>query len=140
MLRRAFLTTTATSAVVAGIAVLAAAPASAHECFVVNRSEKGNQGAAHSENWAYLTLDDVFYSAPEILGAPPLTAEQQAWAVAEAEARGIPASFAINTRHMLPVGDGAGLEGKGSDGAGIDHFFSAYSGTLEAIYAEALMR
>lgn len=140
MLRRAFLTTTATSAVVAGVAVLAAAPASAHECYVVNRSDQGSRGAANSGNWIYITLDDLFNEAPEILAMPPLNAEQHAWAVAEAQERGLPAGFSINAKHLLPVGSGTGQEGKGTDGAGIDHFFTANFDTLVDVYVEALER
>ncbi|WP_309066682.1 hypothetical protein [Microbacterium sp.] len=138
MIRRSLTTTAAAAVLSVGLVFAGSGAASAHECYVVKRSDQGSVGASHSGNWFNLTIADLLAEAPEILGAPPLNEEQTAWALAEAEAQGMPDSFAIFTRFTLPKGNTH--ERMINDAKGIDHFFAAYIDQLIAIYMEALTR
>ncbi len=111
--------------------------ASAHECFIANRSAQGNAGAAHSSNWSTLTLADLFSHAHLFLGTNrALTPAEVNRAVSAAAAQGIPTSFTIFERHMLPrsVEKMEEITSKSSDGKGVDHFFVAYGEDIIGIY------
>lgn len=138
MIRRSVTTAAAAAVLSVGLVFAGTSVASAHECYVVKRSDQGTVGASHSGNWFHLTLADLLAEAPEILGAPALTEEQTAWALAEAEAQGIPDSFAIFTKFTLPKGSSP--ERLITDAKGIDSFFAAYIDQLIAIYMEALTK
>ncbi|GAB3272757.1 hypothetical protein [Microbacterium lacusdiani] len=136
MIRKSLVTTTATAALALGLVFAGTGAASAHECYVVKRSDQGSVGAAHSGNWFYVQLSELFLSAPGEIGVPPLTDSQLAWALAEADARGVPDSFALFGRFTIPKGDVP--EYLLSDAKGIDRFFDAHIETVIAIYMEAL--
>ena len=105
----------------------------AHECYVVSRSAQGNAGATNSQRWFTLTLEQIF-SETENFGLPDLTAGQVAWAVAAAEAQGIPSSFTIRTDKVIGEGTPAfGSLGHSTDGKGVDHFFDTYGASLVGI-------
>lgn len=128
----------ATVVLTAGLVFAGTGVASAHECYVVHRSAQGTAGAAKSGNWHVLTVADLLAEAPDILGAPPLTPSQMSWALAEAEAQGIPDSFALFGRFTIPKGDIP--ERLITDGKGVDSFFAAYIDQLAGIYMAALTR
>jgi hypothetical protein len=109
----------------------------AHECIIQNRSAQGNAMAAeHSPKWGVLTLDDIFgFILPEVLSAPPLTPDQQAWAVQQAEDAGIPYSFVSRTDKT--IGDGSRNPNL-ADGKGLDHLADLYGDQLAGIYFAAL--
>ncbi|MEV7633093.1 hypothetical protein AB0N64_11860 [Microbacterium sp. NPDC089318] len=136
MIRRSIINTTAAAVLSAGLVLTGAGVASAHECYVVKRSAQGTASASNSGNWFTLTVADLLAEAPDILGAPPLTDEQTQWALAEAEAQGIPSSFAIFGRFTIPKGDIP--ERLITDGKGVDSFFAAQLDKLIAIYMTAL--
>ncbi|CAA9321784.1 MAG: hypothetical protein AVDCRST_MAG07-1291 [uncultured Frankineae bacterium] len=133
MIRKTVLTLALTAGMVAG----AGGAASAHECFVADRSAQGNAAATHSDNWHTLTLADLYSSAHLFLqtGRPLSPAEVDA-AVARAAEQGIPTSFTVFGRHMLPrsVEKMEELSSRTSDGKGVDHFFVAYGEDIIAIY------
>lgn len=138
MIRRSITMTAAAAALSAGLVLAGSGVASAHECYVVKRSEQGTVGASHSGNWFHLTLADLLAEAPDILGAPALSEAQTEWALAEAQAQGIPDSFALFGRFTIPKGDIP--ENLITDAKGIDSFFAAYIDQLIAIYMEALTK
>jgi hypothetical protein len=118
-----------------GLLVGSAGAASAHECFVANRSERGNLAASsHSENWYLLTLEELFASAHFFLPVEELSAEQLDEALAMAEAQGIPLSFTLFERFTIPRSvDELTASPKSGDGKGIDHFFQAYGDQIIGI-------
>jgi hypothetical protein len=137
MIRRSIITTAGAAALSFGLVFAGAGAASAHECYVVNRSAQGTAAAAHSGNWYVLTVADLLAEAPMIFQMPELTEDQTAWALAEADAQGIPDSFALFTRFTLPKGGPAKLV---TDSKGIDHFFAKYIDQLGEIYMTALTK
>jgi hypothetical protein len=122
----------AAAALTCGLVLAGGGVASAHECFIPNRSDQGNANATHSKNWATLNIDELFATAHEFLGGDPLTEEQVEQAVSMAADAGIPTSLTTFTRTTLPAGKG----GSPSDGKGIDHYFVTYEADLIAIFLE----
>jgi len=120
----------AAAALTCGLVLVGGGVASAHECFIPNRSDKGTANATKSNNWFTITLAEVFAEADEFLGEEPLTEAQIDQAVAMAVEAGIPATVAVFGRTTLPVGGG----GSSSDGKGIDHFFDSYVDDLIPIF------
>ena len=119
----------AAAALTCGLVLAGGGVASAHECFIPNRSDQGNANAQHSKNWVSLPLDALFAEAHLFFEGPALTDDQIDQAVAMAAAAGIP-NLTTFARTTLPVGKG----GSPSDGKGIDHYFETYVDDLGAIY------
>lgn len=138
MIRRSITTAAATATLSVGLVFAGAGAASAHECYVVNRSAQGTVGAAHSGNWYVLTVADLLAEAPGMLGVPALNETQTQWALAEAEAQGLPDSFALFTRFTLPKSTSTAK--LIDDSKGIDHFFAKYIDQLIGIYMTALTK
>ena len=124
MIRKTLVTLALTAGMVAGTAGIA----SAHECFVANRSEKGNAGADNSANWYTLHLSDLFAQGHQFLGGPALTDPQMAHALGVAAEAGVPSSFTLFEKFTIPrnLMSEEDLTGTSADGKGIDHFFYAY--------------
>ena len=145
MLRKSFITL----AMTVGLVASGSGVASAHECFVPKRSDKGNAGASHSANWYTLQVADLYAHAhvflsedPAAPDLPALSQEQIAEAVARTAAAGIPTSFTLFERFTIPRSTQE-LEAlrsvssaKAADGKGIDHFFVAYGQQIIGIYFE----
>jgi hypothetical protein len=138
MIRKTVLTAVAT----VGLLATSVGAASAHECFIANRSAQGNAGASHSSNWYTLQMADLFSEAHLFFGGEPLTAEQLAWALEQTQAQGIPLSVTMFERFTIPrsVDELEGLSTKSSDGKGVDHFFSTYGDALFQIFSAAQAR
>ena len=135
-----------TSASLLSLLILAvgASSAFAHECFNASRSEQGNTGAQHSENWFNLSLEFVFtVILPGDTGIT-LTDEQLAWALDQADAAGIPSGFVIRSDKTLGFnGKGEltpGFDRHGHDGRGIDHAVDAYGDQIFGIFFAASER
>ena len=99
----------------------------AHECIVVNRSDQGDlKAGTSSARWIALTLQDV-YEGTEDVGLPDLTPAQVTYAAELAASLGVPGQFTWRTDKTI-AGEAAGFEknGRGTDGAGIDHFFEIH--------------
>jgi hypothetical protein len=105
MLRR----TAATLALTTALVAAGAGAASAHECYITNRSDQGNAGASHSANWYTLQLEELYRSGHQFLGGDPLTDAQVSTALAT----------------------------KSADGKGVDHFFVAYGDAIAGIFFAA---
>ena len=75
----------------------AAAPAMAHDCFVVQRSAQGSAGAAHSANWFMIDVNAAL--------APCATAEQIADVDAALTDAGLPLVFDTRTDKLLKNND-----------------------------------
>jgi len=135
MLRR----TAATLALTTALVAAGAGAASAHECYVANRSAQGNAGASHSANWYTLTLDELFRSGHLFLGGDPLTDEQLETALDLARQQGVPLSFTVFERFTLPksIGELEAVSSKSADGKGIDHFFVRYGDAIVGIFFAA---
>lgn len=138
MIRKTILTLATTAGLLAG----SAGVASAHECFVANRSDQGNAGASHSANWYTLQMSDLFSEAHLFFGGEPLTADQLAWALEETEKQGLPLSVTMFERFTIPRSQAEfeKLAHKSGDGKGIDHFFSSYGDDLFLIFSAAQAR
>ena len=135
MIRKTVLTLVATT----GLLASGVASASAHECYIANRSAAGNAGASHSANWYTLTMKDLFSEAHLFFGGPALTEAQLQQALEMTEAQGIPLSVTMFERFTIPrsMDEFDALSAKSSDGKGVDHFFSAYGDALFQIFATA---
>ena len=134
-----FRKTAATLALTVGLIGIGAGAASAHECYVANRSAQGNAGASNSANWYTLHLEELFRSGHEFLGGPALTDAQVHTALAMAADQGVPSSFTLFERFTIPRSQGelAEVSSKSSDGKGIDHFFAKYGDTIVGIFFAA---
>ena len=138
MIRKTILTLVTTT----GLITAGAGAASAHECYIANRSAQGNTGASHSANWYTLQMSDLFAEAHLFFGGPALTPDQLAWALEQTAAQGIPSSVTMFERFTIPrsVDELEGLSTKASDGKGVDHFFASYGDALFGIFAAAQAR
>lgn len=138
MIRKTMLTAVTT----VGLLASGVGAASAHECFIANRSAQGNAGASHSANWYTLQMADLFAEAHLFFGGEPLTQDQLAWALDQTAAQGIPLSVTMFERFTIPrsVDELEGLSTKSSDGKGVDHFFASYGDTLFGIFSAAQAR
>ena len=123
-------------ALTAGLIVTGGGVASAHECYIANRSDKGNAGASHSANWYTLHLSELYTNAHFFLGGEPLTPAQVSEAVSRAEAAGIPTSVTLFERFTIPrnLDELEAVPSKATDGKGVDHFFSKYGDQLVGIF------
>jgi hypothetical protein len=120
------------------IGVIPVASAAAHECYVVNRSDTGNQHASGSGVWVTLTLHDL-YETTEQVGLPDLTEAQVDYATAMASSLGVPDSFTIRSDKTLLENASGWLKGDhAADGKGIDHFVDVYGDQLFAALFAAL--
>ena len=138
MIRKTVLTLVATT----GLLASGVASASAHECFIANRSAQGNAGASHSANWYTLQMSDLFAEAHLFFGGEALTEEQLAWALEQTQAQGIPLSVTMFERFTIPRSQSEleALSTKSGDGKGVDHFFASYGGALFQIFSAAQAR
>ena len=123
---------TLTAAALTGALVVGSAGvASAHECFIVNRSDKGNVAAGHSASWEPVPLAALFAEAHRFLGGPAaLTPAQIDQAVQMAAAEGLPSTITFFMRSTIP--QGAPDRAK-NDLKGVDHL-DAHIDTLATIY------
>lgn len=119
--------------VIVGVLMAIPAVAFAHECVVINRSEKGTENSDNGM-WFAVNTDDfimlVFEEDPET-GANVVAAYGDAFEAAVL-AEGLPTSFSIFEHHTIGAKGPQSEEfaaayvgtGKSNDGRGIDHFFS----------------
>jgi hypothetical protein len=119
---------------VVAVLALTAGTASAHECFVANRSAKGNAAvAAHSAAWSEVSLNTI---VTQFIGQPQSVAD---CVVANADQFGIPTSFVFGDKQAVGQ-DGVIAErnpnmsakGLSSNGQGIDHAEEAYGDAIGA--------
>ena len=138
MIRKTMLTAVTT----VGLLASGVGAASAHECFIANRSAQGNVGASHSSNWYTLQMADLFAEAHLFFGGEALTEDQLAWALDQTAAQGIPLSVTMFERFTIPrsVDELEGLSTKSNDGKGVDHFFASYGDALFGIFSAAQAR
>ena len=125
------------TALALGLLVATAGAASAHECFNISRSDRGNDSVfAHSNNWVSIgTLTELFSTPPDP-SVPALTPDQVAWAVEQAKAAGLPDSITVFIGHTLAEGTPAKAR-HGGDGRGIDYLDDWFP-ILIGIYVQAL--
>ena len=135
MLRR----TAATLALATALVAAGAGAASAHECYIANRSAQGNAGASNSANWYTLQLEELYRSGHRFLGGDPLTDAQVSTALAMTAEAGVPLSFTVFEPFTIPrsMDELEGLATKSADGKGIDHFFVAYGDAIAGIFFAA---
>ena len=118
-----------TAAATAALVIVSAGAASAHECFVANRSGQGNAAVGeHSAAWQLLTLDFVVTA---FLGQ---TQEVADCVVAAAPDAGIPTQFVVGGKQAVGSG-GVIMENNpngdlASDGRGIDHAEDVYAAAI----------
>ena len=114
--------------------VLLAGPATAHECFVANRSAQGNAAVgAHSAAWEAVSLDTIL---TQFIGLPQPLAD---CVETNADAYGIPLSFVFGAKQAVGQ-DGVIAEknpnftakGLSSNGKGIDHAEDVYLASIGA--------
>jgi hypothetical protein len=134
-----FRRTAATLALTVGLVGVGAGAASAHECYIANRSEQGNAGASHSANWYTLQLEELFRTGHFFLGGEALTDAQVESALAMAADAGVPSSFTVFERFTIPrsVERLEEITSRSSDGQGVDHFFVKYGDAIVGIFLTA---
>lgn len=134
-----FRRTAATLALTTALVAAGAGAASAHECFVANRSAQGNAGASNSANWYTLQMEELYRSGHFFLGGEPLTDAQVATALAMTKEQGVPLSFTVFEKFTIPksVGELEEVSSKSADGKGVDHFFVAYGDAIVGIFYAA---
>ena len=122
-----------------GLLATTAGAASAHECFNISRSDRGNESASlHSNKWVSIgTLTELFSTPPDP-SVPALTPSQVAWAVAASKAAGLPDSITVFIGHTIADGTPAKAR-HGSDGRGIDYLDDWFPVLIE-IYFQALQQ
>jgi hypothetical protein len=135
-------TTLATLALTTTLVGTGAGVASAHECFIANRSANGNAGASHSANWYTLEMTDLFAEAHHFFGGEPLTADQLDTALQLTREAGIPTSVTMFERFTIPrsIDEFESLDqlsSQSSDSRGVDHFFASYGEALAGIFFQA---
>ena len=114
--------------VVAGVAAAVlffGSAASAHECFIASRSEKGDVAATNSARWTPLTVADIAQFI-----APPGTDQDcfiEFWL-----ANGGPESITI--RSDKTIGEGSNNPNL-ANGKGLEHASQVFGGLLEAAVA-----
>lgn len=118
-------------------AILVTGTAFGHECFVASRSDTGNLAAgSHSQRWLTVASLEEIFSDPEFFEVP-LMGSQLDWAVAAAQAAGLPNELTIFIgNHTIAEGTPA-MEKHATDGRGIDHALDWFP-VIVGIYEEAL--
>ena len=117
-------------AAVAGAAALTVLPASgafAHECFIANRSDKGNAGAANSKAWETVTIETI---VNDFIGLPP---PLSTCVLAKWEAADLPAQFTF--RADKTIGEGSSNPNL-ANGKGLEHAEDVYGPTIEKFIGE----
>ncbi len=128
---------TASATVAVALTLAVAGTAVAHECIISSRSAQGNQQAGtQSKAWTILPLEVVFtVLLPGDTGQPALEGNQLTFALAQADAAGIPASFTIRADKTI----GANSNNPNlANGKGLDHAVDLYGAALGGIYFAAL--
>jgi hypothetical protein len=126
------------TAATAALVVVGAVGASAHECFVANRSAQGNAMAGtNSAAWETVSLDTVL---TQFIGLPQPLAD---CVEAAAPAAGIPSSFVFGSKQAAGQGGiiaennpNMTAGGLASNGQGIDHAEDAYGAILNTVIAQ----
>ena len=120
------------------LVAISAGAASAHECYVANRSDQGNASvAAHSAAWEEVSLNTIL---TEFIGLPP---DLATCVEGLAPAAGIPSSFVFGAKQAVGQGgviaeNNPNMEAKGlgSNGQGIDHAEDAFGDALNALIGQ----
>ena len=110
--------------VVAGAAaavLLVGSAASAHECYIANRSATGNAAATHSGRWVVLTVEDL-------AGLTPPSTDQACF-IASWTDNGGPASFTV--RSNKTIGEGSANPNL-ANGKGLEHAEDVFGDLFEA--------
>lgn len=119
--------------VIVGVFMAIPAVAFAHECVVINRSEKGIENSDHGMWFAVNTDDFIMLVFEEDPATGELILAEYGDKFAEAvAAEGLPTSFAIFEHHTIGTKGPHSEEfaaaytknGKANDGKGVEHFFS----------------
>ena len=124
------------------LALTTYAPALAHECIIISRSDMGDLKATTSGQWVAVdTRIAAFGFLGQILGLPALSSNQLTWADKQAAAAGVPNELVIFTKFVIAGGsaiDSTSPTYNGKDltanGKGLDHLFDV----LVPIYMAAL--
>lgn len=115
-----FLTHTGVVSGLTAVLVLGSgASAFAHECFIPNRSDKGNENAAKSQQWMPLA-DIITMFEPEAAACLIPALEEQ----------GVDTSTLLFGHHTL--GENRASGDWMADGSGVDHLFAAYGAQIGA--------
>ena len=117
------------TAATAGIVVVAAAPAFAHDCYNASRSAQGDASvAAHSAAWQEVTLETVVTT---FLGQ---TQDVANCVVMNADEYGLPQTFVFGGKQAqgqdTEIASNNPNEALFTDGKGIDHAEDVYGPTL----------
>ena len=109
----------------AALLMVGAGVASAHECYIANRSDQGNAGATHSGRWLTVTVEGFVHSPEFPPGVDP------ACFLAYWLGHGGPEGFTIRTDKTI----GAGSSNPNlANGSGVEHIEEAWG----ALFGEAL--
>ncbi|MBO0980876.1 hypothetical protein [Microbacterium sp. SD291] len=109
------------SGLTAALVLGSGASAFAHECFIPNRSDKGNESAANSQQWTPLA-DIIAMFAGDAAECLNSSLEEQ----------GVDTSTLVFGHHTLGENRAAG--DWMADGAGVDHLFAVYGPQIGAAF------
>lgn len=110
------------SGLTAALVLGSGASAFAHECFIPERSDKGNENAARSQQWTPLA-DIIWMFVPEAAEC----------LIPALEAEGVDTSTLVFGHHTL--GENRAPGDWMADGSGVDHLFVAYGEQIGAASA-----
>lgn len=113
----------AVGAMSAALLMVGAGVASAHECYIVNRSDQGNAGATHSDRWFTVTVEG-FVNSPDF---PP--GVDPACFLTYWRGHGGPEGFTV--RIDKTIGEGSSNPNL-ANGSGLDHVEEAWGALLGA--------
>ena len=130
-MKRTFMRAGLALATTGALVAVSAGAASAHECYVANRSDQGNASvAAHSAAWEEVSLNTI---VTVFLGQTQEVADCVEPLAAEA---GIPSSFVFGNKQAVGQGNVIAennpnmSDGLASDGQGIDHAEDVYGDAI----------
>lgn len=119
------------------LVAVSAGAASAHECFVANRSAQGNAAvAAHSAAWEEVSLNTIL---TEFIGLPP---DLATCVEGLAPAAGIPSTFvfggkqAVGQEGVIAEHNPNMDDGLAANGQGIDHAEAVYGDAIGALIGQ----
>jgi hypothetical protein len=104
---------------VAGV-VLFGTAASAHECYIANRSDTGDAAATHSSRWVALTVEEIATFTPP---GTDQTCVIEYWL-----SHGGPASLTVRSDKI--IGEGSANPNL-ANGKGLEHAEDVFGGLLE---------
>lgn len=107
--------------------LLTATGATAHECYIGNRSDNGDAGASTSAVWETVTIETIM---TDVIGLPP---DLGSCVLGKWRAAGLPAQFTFRTDKT--IGDSSHNPNL-ANGKGLEHAAEVYGPSIEQFIGE----